>query len=73
MRELGEYYREAPPRGEVVIVVEGRAPVALDEAALLDAARTLRGEGMTTREIVRSLVDRHGAPRNLAYKLAQDA
>ena len=73
VRELGEYYREAPPRGEVVIVVEGRAPVALDEAALLDAARTLRGEGATTREIVRSLVDRHGAPRNLAYKLAQDA
>jgi 16S rRNA (cytidine1402-2'-O)-methyltransferase len=73
VRELAEYYREAPPRGEVVIVVEGRAPVAIDESALRDSARALRGEGATTREIARSLVERHGAPRNLAYRLAQDA
>lgn len=71
--ELREYYRKTPPRGEVVIVVEGRAPSAIDEAALRAVARTLRSEGVTARDIVQSLVERHGAPRNLAYRLSQDA
>lgn len=71
--ELAAVFRDAPPRGEVVLLVEGRSPKALDEAALRDSARALRREGATTREIVRSLVERHGAPRNLAYRLAQDA
>ena len=71
--ELAEYYHENPPRGEVVIVVEGRAPVVVDEEALRESARVLRSGGATTREIVRSLVREHGASRNLAYRLAQDA
>jgi 16S rRNA (cytidine1402-2'-O)-methyltransferase len=57
----------------VVILLEGRAQAELDEDMLRDSARTLRLGGATTREIVRELVDRHGAPRNLAYRLAQDA
>ncbi|MEO7965364.1 MAG: 16S rRNA (cytidine(1402)-2'-O)-methyltransferase [Gemmatimonadaceae bacterium] len=73
VRELAEYYREAPPRGEVVVVIEGRAPTEIDESMLRESARSLRAEGATTREIVRSLVELHGAPRNLAYRLAQDA
>jgi 16S rRNA (cytidine1402-2'-O)-methyltransferase len=71
VRELQEYYREIAPRGEVVIVVEGRAPAELDEDVLRASANLLRAEGATTREIVRSLVELHGAPRNLAYRLAQ--
>lgn len=71
--ELAGVYRDAPPRGEVVILLEGRAARELDEAALRESAQALRREGATTREIVRSLVERHGAPRNLAYRLAQDA
>ena len=71
--ELAAAYRESPPRGEVVILLEGRAEVVLDEATLRDSAQLLRREGATTREIARSLVERHGAPRNLAYRLAQDA
>ena len=71
--ELARGAREQPPRGEVVLLIEGRGTVALDEAALREAARTLRGEGATTKEIVRALAERFGAPRNLAYRLAQDA
>jgi 16S rRNA (cytidine1402-2'-O)-methyltransferase len=71
--ELAAIFRDAPPRGEVVILVEGRRTKALDEAALRDSAQALRREGATTREIARALVERHGAPRNLAYRLAQDA
>lgn len=71
--ELAAEFRDTSPRGEVVILVEGRAEEILDESVLRDSAQSLRREGATTREIVRSLVERHGAPRNLAYRLAQDA
>lgn len=71
--ELAAAMREHPPRGEVVLLIEGRAPVALDEGALRESAQALRQSGATTREIARSLVERHGAPRNLAYRVAQDA
>ncbi len=71
--ELATAFRETPPRGEVVILLEGRAEAILDESVLRDSAQSLRREGATTREIARSLVERHGAPRNLAYRLAQDA
>lgn len=71
--ELAASARAIPPRGEVVILIEGRGEVAVDEAVLRESAQVLRREGATTKEIVRSLVDRHGAPRNLAYRLAQDA
>lgn len=71
--ELATAFRDTPPRGEVVIVLEGRAEAILDESALRDSAQLLRREGATTREIARSLVERHGAPRNLAYRIAQDA
>jgi 16S rRNA (cytidine1402-2'-O)-methyltransferase len=73
VRELREYYRDAPPRGEVVIVLEGRVPVEIDEETLRAEARVLRAGGATTREITRALVEGHGAARNLAYRLAQDA
>ncbi|MEO6445642.1 MAG: 16S rRNA (cytidine(1402)-2'-O)-methyltransferase [Gemmatimonadaceae bacterium] len=72
VRELADYYQGQPPRGEVVIVLEGRAPEPLDEYALRVSARTLRAGGATTRDIVRALVEQHGASRNLAYRLAQD-
>lgn len=71
--ELAAAMREHPPRGEVVLLIEGRAAEALDEQALRESAQALRSSGATTREIVRSLVERHGAPRNLAYRVAQDA
>ena len=71
--ELAAAFRDAPPRGEVVILLEGRKAKELDDAVLRESAQALRREGATTREIVRSLVERHGAPRNLAYRLAQDA
>ncbi|GMV10448.1 MAG TPA: 16S rRNA (cytidine(1402)-2'-O)-methyltransferase [Gemmatimonadaceae bacterium] len=71
--ELADAFRDVSPRGEVVILLEGCPERELDEAALRESAHALRREGATTREIVRSLVDRHGAPRNLAYRLAQDA
>jgi 16S rRNA (cytidine1402-2'-O)-methyltransferase len=71
--DLAVAMREHPPRGEVVLLIEGRVADVLDEEALRESAQLLRQSGATTREIARSLVERHGAPRNLAYRVAQDA
>ena len=68
--ELARYYEATPPRGEVVLVIGGAPPVGLDEARLREHARTLHAEGLSTRDVARSLIDHHGAPRNLAYRLA---
>ena len=70
--ELAEYYGGSTPKGEVVIVLAGAAPVALDEAALREHAQRLRAGGASTRDIVRLLVEDHHAPRNLAYRLAHE-
>ena len=68
--ELAAYYEEHPPRGEVVLVVGGGAEKTPDEDALASLAETLRAEGLSAREVARRLSEEHGAPRNLAYRLA---
>ncbi len=74
LEELAAYYEETPARGEIVLVVAGRPPdAAPDDATLLDEARRLRAAGATVRDVVQTLMDRYGAPRNLAYRLAQEA
>jgi 16S rRNA (cytidine1402-2'-O)-methyltransferase len=71
--ELAAYYADAPPRGEVVILLGPAEQAPLDETALTDAARRLRADGLSAKDAARRLVDDYGAPRNLAYRLAQDA
>jgi 16S rRNA (cytidine1402-2'-O)-methyltransferase len=72
--QLAAYYRETAPRGEVVLVVGPAAAVELpSEEALRDRARALRGSGLSTRDAAAELVREAGVPRNLAYRLAQEA
>jgi 16S rRNA (cytidine1402-2'-O)-methyltransferase len=70
--ELIEYYRDTPPRGEVVIVVDGAsAPVAgLD--AMREVARGMKEGGAGAREVTQRLVNEYGASRNVAYRLAHE-
>lgn len=70
--ELASYYGEAPPRGEVVLVIEGATVVAADEAALRERAAALRAAGASARDIQRVLMETAHAPRNLAYRLAHE-
>lgn len=70
--ELARYYTDTPARGEVVIVVSGRTPVTPDETALRERAQLLRAAGATVRDVARTLVAETGAPRNLAYRIAQE-
>ena len=70
--ELAGFYAEAPPRGEVVLVVQGGETPPIDEDALRARAASLRTDGMSARDVVRVLMEDAGAPRNLAYRLAHD-
>jgi 16S rRNA (cytidine1402-2'-O)-methyltransferase len=70
---LAAYYPDAPPRGEVVIIVAGSAPpVGASEEALRARVAELRAEGHTPRDIALALTGELGAPRNLAYRLAHE-
>ena len=71
--ELAEYYEQAAPRGEVVIVLAGATAEAPDEAAVRAEARRLRQGGASARDVAAELAGRFGVPRNLAYRLAQEA
>ncbi len=70
--ELGRYYEDSPPRGEIVIVLEGVRPAVLDEEALRERARELRTAGLTARDVARALVRERGAARNIAYRIAHE-
>jgi 16S rRNA (cytidine1402-2'-O)-methyltransferase len=77
--ELAAYYEENPPRGEVTVVVAGRAAAATARpaapAAVSDAAdapalvAALRAEGLTPGGIAKELARRLGIPRQDAYRL----
>lgn len=71
--ELAAYYQGAAPRGEVVILIGASAEAVPDEIALRAAALRLRAEGLSSRDIARQLHEDFSAPRNLAYRLAQEA
>ncbi len=70
--ELAAAMQEAPPRGEVVLLVRGGDKPPLDEAVLRDKAAALRAGGLSAKDVVRVLMKDDGAPRNLAYRLAHD-
>lgn len=70
--ELALYYDEAPPRGEVVLVIEGAPAIVADENAAREKARALRAGGLSARDVARTLVAEQGITRNAAYKLAQE-
>lgn len=71
--ELAAYYRESPPRGEVVMVIEGvGAPPAADEADVRARARSLRADGLGARDTAARLVEEFEVPRNAAYRIAQE-
>ena len=68
--ELASVYRDADPRGEVVILVSGGEEHELSEVDLNTAATELRAAGKSSRDVMDHLVSALGAPRNLAYRIA---
>lgn len=73
IEELAGYYREAGARGEVVVVLEGAAPVAgeVDEEAGAALAGALLAEGGRPSAVAREVARRLGIARNQAYEIVQ--
>lgn len=68
---LAAYYAASPPRGEVVIMLQGRVQEAVDERTLLTRAAELRAGGLSARDVAAALTSELGVPRNVAYRAAQ--
>jgi 16S rRNA (cytidine1402-2'-O)-methyltransferase len=67
--ELGEKYRDTPPRGECTLVVEGAADAPPDIDASAELLR-LMAEGLGPRDAAARLVIATGKPRRQLYQLA---
>jgi len=70
--ELSRVYRDADPKGEVVLVIAGAEKPEVTKRELNDAAAQLRASGKAPRDVMDHLVSTLGAPRNLAYKIAHE-
>jgi 16S rRNA (cytidine1402-2'-O)-methyltransferase len=71
--ELAGAYKDVDPKGEVVLVIAGAEKSTASESELSDAARKLRADGNSPRDVMEHLMSGLGAPRNLAYKLAHQS
>jgi 16S rRNA (cytidine1402-2'-O)-methyltransferase len=74
LAELAGYYAEAPPRGEVTVVVAGTgkprpAEVPVDPGA---RARALLAQGMTRKDVADQVAEEAGISRNAAYRLVNE-
>jgi 16S rRNA (cytidine1402-2'-O)-methyltransferase len=74
LTELAGYYADAPPRGEVTVVVTGTGH-AVQEERLPDPeerARELLAQGMTRKDVAHRIADETGITRNTAYRLVNE-
>ena len=76
LAELAGYYAEAPPRGEVTVMVAGTGkPVREERTAPPDPearARALLAQGMTRRDVAEQIAAETGITRNTAYRLVNE-
>jgi len=76
LAELAGYYAEAPPRGEVTVMVAGTGkPVREEPTAPPDPearARVLLAQGMTRRDVAEQIAAETGITRNTAYRLVNE-
>ena len=74
LAELAGYYAEAPPRGEVTVVVSGTGKAAPEEVPIDPEvrARALLAQGMTRKDVADQIAEETGISRNAAYKLVNE-
>ena len=74
LAELAGYYAEAPPRGEVTVVVSGTGKAPPEEVPIdpEKRARTLLAQGMTRKDVAEQLAEETGISRNTAYRLVNE-
>jgi 16S rRNA (cytidine1402-2'-O)-methyltransferase len=74
LAELSGYYAEAPPRGEVTVIVAGtgKAPPVEEPPDPEERARTLLAEGLSRKDVAIRLAEETGISRNTAYRLVNE-
>ena len=74
LADLAGYYAEAPPRGEVTVVVSGtgKAPAAEVPIDPETRARALLAQGMTRKDVADQVAEETGISRNTAYRLVNE-
>jgi len=74
LAELAGYYAEAPPRGEVTVVVSGTGKAAPEEVSIDPEvrARALLAQGMTRKDVAEQIAEEAGISRNTAYRLVNE-
>lgn len=74
LAELADYYAEAPPRGEVTVIVAGSGKPARAERPPdpEERARALLAQGMTRKDVADRLAEETGISRNAAYRLVNE-
>lgn len=72
LSELRAYYEQAPPKGEIVVVIGGGQQPTASDADVREAVRRARAAGLSARDSAALVAKELGVPRRLAYKLAQE-
>ena len=74
LTDLAGYYAEAPPRGEVTVVVAGTGRAVREEPAPDPEAmaRALLAQGLTRKDVADRLAAETGITRNTAYRLVNE-
>ena len=74
LAELAVYYAEAPPRGEVTVVVSGTGKPRPVEIPIdpETRARALLAQGMTRKNVAEQIAEETKISRNAAYRLVND-
>jgi 16S rRNA (cytidine1402-2'-O)-methyltransferase len=74
LTELAGYYAEAPPRGEVTLVVTGSGRAVPEERPPdpAERARVLLAQGMTRKDVADQIATETGITRNTAYRLVNE-
>ncbi|MDO4568021.1 MAG: 16S rRNA (cytidine(1402)-2'-O)-methyltransferase [Clostridia bacterium] len=70
LAELSELYAQTPPKGECVLVVEGRSAELPNETDASELIAQLLRSGHSAKDAAREASERTGVPRNAAYAMA---
>ena len=70
VEEVAAYYRDSPPRGEVVILLAGQSPKPFSEDELEARVKALREAGVSARDAAARVSSETGVARNAVYRIA---
>jgi 16S rRNA (cytidine1402-2'-O)-methyltransferase len=72
LAELAAYYKDQPPRGEIVVLVSGARRIAASDDAVREHVRAALARGLSTRDAAAEVATALGVPKRVAYRMAQE-